>query len=224
MKLAALALPALLLAAPAPGKPDVYHALGTEPFWSLDIGGRSIVFTGQGDGTKIVTRTPVARPTFNGRRYVTARITIDITRTACNDGMSDRSYPDTVTVKIGRRTLRGCGGEPLLDTASLDGSHWRITSVDGRAVKTSRPTAIRFEGARIAGSAGCNSFGGGYRIERGALISERVVSTRMACVGGGMEVERKFFAIIAGPARLSLRGRTMTLAAPSGTAVLTRTD
>lgn len=225
MKLVALALSALLIAAPAAAQSGSYHATGTEPFWSLDIVTRgSIVFKDQGTGLRIVTATPTARPSFNGRRYVTRRITIDITRTKCSDGMSERSYPDTVTVSIGRRIYRGCGGEPMLDAALLDGSRWRITSLDGRAIKTSRPTQIRFEGERIAGNAGCNSFGGNYRIERGALIADRVIATKMACMGTGMQVEVKFFAIIRGPARVTMNGRTMALAAPAGTVVLTRAD
>jgi len=224
MKLVALALPALLVAVPAAAQTGTYHAAGTEPFWSLDIGKRSIVFKDQGSGLRVVTVTPVARASFNGRRYVTPRITIDITRSACSDGMSERRYADTVTVSIGRRTYRGCGGDPILDAVALDGSHWRIASIDGRAVKTARPAQIRFERDRIAGNAGCNSFGGNYRITGGTLIAERVVSTKMACPGTGMQVERKVFGILAGPARITLAGRTMTLAAPSGTAVLTRTD
>ena len=223
MKLTALAVPALLFATPAAAQ-SAYHATGTEPFWSLDIGKGSIIFKDQGRGLRIVTATPVPRPSFNGRRYVTRRITIDVTRKTCSDGMSERSYPDTVTVSIGRRIYRGCGGEPMLDSAALDGSRWRIASIDGRAVRTARPTEIRFDGDRVAGNAGCNSFGGSYRIQRGALIAERVISTKMACPGPGMQVEGKFFGIIAGPARLTLGDRTMTLAAPSGTAILTRTN
>jgi heat shock protein HslJ len=39
-----------------------------------------------------------------------------------------------------------------------------------------------------------------------------------------MEVEGKFLAIIAGPARIALRDRTLTLSSAKGNATLTRTD
>ncbi len=229
MKLAALALPVLLIAAQADGRAGLvtrgYHALGTEPFWSLDIGKGSIVFVGQGDGTRIVTRTPAPRTTFNGRRYVTPRITIDITRTPCSDGMSERRYPDTVTVTIGRRTLRGCGGQPVIDAAFLEGSRWTILTIDGRGVRAPRPTEIRFERDRVEGNAGCNSFGGAYRIDRSGLTATRVIATRMACPGAGMTVERKFLSIIAGPARLSMAGdRLLTLTTKAGSVTLRRID
>ena len=80
MKLALLALPALLAAQPAAARVAIYHAVGTEPGWTLDIGGGSIIYIGDYGKTRITTRTPTPRATFNGRRYVTRRIVIDITR------------------------------------------------------------------------------------------------------------------------------------------------
>ncbi len=227
MKLAALALPALLIAASAQASPrtETYRAVGTEPGWTLTIERGLIKYVGDYGKTRITTKAPVARPSFNGRRYVTPRITIDITRGTCSDGMSDRQYPERVTVAIGRRTVKGCGGQPMIDAALLDGTRWAIASIDGRPARTARPTEIRFEGDKISGSAGCNSFGGSYRIERGSFTAERVISTRMACPGPGMAVESKFLAIIAGPARMAMTGdRTLTLSTRAGSATLIRKD
>jgi heat shock protein HslJ len=39
-----------------------------------------------------------------------------------------------------------------------------------------------------------------------------------------MEVEGKFLSIIAGPARVALRGRTLTLSSAKGNTTLTRLD
>src|SRR3954471_17152952 len=117
MKIAlALVAPALVLAAPpraAPGDaPD--RALGTEPGWTLTIEHGLIRYVGDYGRTRVTTTAPEARPSFNGRRYVTPRITIDITRAPCNDGMSDRQFAERVMVTVGRRTVRGCGGDPTL--------------------------------------------------------------------------------------------------------------
>jgi heat shock protein HslJ len=224
MKLAALALPALILASPASSRTETYRALGTEPGWTLIIERGWITYAGDYGKTHIRIKAPAARPSFNGRRYVTRRIVVDITRAPCSDGMSDRNFPDRVTVTIGRRSVKGCGGDPVLDAAALDGSHGTITSIEGRPVRTARTTELRFEGDRIAGNAGCNSFGGSYRIDRDSLSASRVISTKMACPGPGMEVEGKFLAIIAGPARVAMRDRTLTLSSGKGSATLTRTD
>lgn len=225
MKLAVtLALPALFLALPASARTETYRAVGTEPGWTLTIERGWINYAGDYGKTRIRVKAPIARPSFNGRRYITRRIVVDITRAPCSDGMSDRKFPDRVTVTIGRRSVKGCGGDPVLDTAALDGSHWTIASIDGRPVRTARATEIRFEGDRITGNAGCNSFGGGYRIDRGSLSASRVISTKMACPGPGMAVEGKFLAIIAGPARIAMRGRTLTLSSAKGNATLTRAD
>jgi heat shock protein HslJ len=113
MKLALFALPALLAAEPAAARVAIYHAVGTEPGWTLDIGGGSIIYIGDYGKTRITTRTPAPRATRNGRRYVTRRIIVDIKRSMCSDGMSDREYPERVTITVGRRTVRGCGGRPV---------------------------------------------------------------------------------------------------------------
>jgi heat shock protein HslJ len=225
MKLAAaLVLPALILAFPASARNETYRAVGTEPGWTLTIERGWITYAGDYGKTRIRIKAPAARPSFNGRRYVTRRLVVDITRTPCSDGMSDRKFPDRVTVTVGRRSVKGCGGDPMLDTAALDGSHWTIASIDGRPVRTARATELRFEGDRVAGNAGCNSFGGSYRLDRGNLSASRVISTKMACPGPGMAVEGKFLAIIAGPARVAMRDRTLTLSSAKGNATLTRTD
>ena len=209
MKLAAaLALPALLLALPASAKTEAYRAVGTEPGWTLTIDRGWITYAGDYGKTHIRIKAPAARSSFNGRRYVTRRIVVDITRAPCSDGMSDRNFPDRVTVTIGRRSVKGCGGDPVLDAAALDGSHWTIASIDGRPVRTARATELRFEGDRIAGNAGCNSFGGAYRLEGNRLSAAQVISTKMACVGPGMNVEGRFFDIIA-DATVERRGTDM---------------
>ena len=93
---------------PASPEAERYRAIGTEPFWSVTIENGRLTFEGVSRPT-IVIAAPIARPTINGRRYETPRLTVDITRTPCSDGMSDRLYPDTVRVDISGEQLSGCG-------------------------------------------------------------------------------------------------------------------
>lgn len=89
-----------------------YHALGTEPFWSVTITRRAIRLE-RPDAPPLVVRRPPARITRTGRRYAARAITIEIVRARCSDGMSDRLYPDTVAVRLHNTTLHGCGGQAI---------------------------------------------------------------------------------------------------------------
>jgi heat shock protein HslJ len=113
MNIVAVALPALLLAS-CQALPDdtgraPYKALGTEPFWGLTIENKSLTFTRAGEAD-IRVGSYEARPSFNGWRYVSRRITADVTFTRCSDGMSDNVYKDTVTVQVDGTEYKGCGG------------------------------------------------------------------------------------------------------------------
>ena len=113
---AACAYPAVTT--PPAVEPETYRALGQEPGWALLIANGQIDYAGDYGTTRIVVPRPQPRTTSNGRRYETRRLTVDITHTRCNDGMSGRAYADTVTVTADGKTARGCGGErqPQLDS------------------------------------------------------------------------------------------------------------
>lgn len=62
------------------------------------------------DGPNMTATSYEARPSFNGWRYVSGKMTVDITFAPCSDGMSDRRYHDTVIVFVAGQEYRGCGG------------------------------------------------------------------------------------------------------------------
>ena len=92
-----------------PPRAAAYHAVGTEPFWSLSIDQRTISFTLAGS-------QPVQQPKpqviigFAGEIYRTQRIDVNIVHGTCGDGMSDRIYPDKVQVRVNEHHFSGCGG------------------------------------------------------------------------------------------------------------------
>jgi len=238
MKTLALALaltPALLLAGTAIAAPrgDGYRAVGTEPGWSLTIGHGQIRYVGDYGRTRITQRAPKPQIGFAGEMYTTRRLAINIVHARCSDGMSDRTYPDRVMVRIdGRKSVRGCGGAPINmpipphhgpGVPALDQSAWTIASVNGLPATTARPTAIRFSNGRIEGNAGCNSFGGAYQ-QRGIMLqSSRIISTKMACPGPGMTIESKVLHILSGPAQLSFRSDdTLVVSAGGDSMTLSR--
>jgi heat shock protein HslJ len=96
---------------PQPGYPTSqanYRAVGNEPFWDLEIG-QNLTFTDRGNNVSVVQQTPQPINGTAGEIYRTQRLEVNITHTRCSDGMSDRSYPDTVNVYVDGRQYRGCG-------------------------------------------------------------------------------------------------------------------
>ena len=183
MKLSFAAIaPALLIAGAAPAQTaqQTYHASGTVPGWTLLIDHGVISFLADRGRTRVIAPAPVARPSFNGLRYVTPRITVDVTYARCIDGRTGAAFHDRVTVMVGRRSFSGCGGEKLTPALALAGTRWTIASIDGQPVHTARMTDIRFSETQIAGNAGCNNFGGRYDQDRNMLVTRALISTKMA--------------------------------------------
>lgn len=220
----ALTLAALLIAgtATAQTRAEPYRALGTEPFWSLTIGRAQMTYsTPEGHPLTVAKPRPIIG--MNGELYRTRTMTVDITHVRCSDGMSDRLFADTVRVTTARGTVNGCGGRVLSDQANLlAGTSWSISAINGRPVRLQAPTSIRFTIDRIEGRAGCNSFGGSYRFERGTLTPRDVIATQMACGGGGSQVETAFFRAIAMPLSVSRGGGTLVLSGRGGSVTLQR--
>lgn len=90
--------------------------LGTEPFWSLDVEP-----AGEGYEARYSTPENIEGTAFTATRFAGNNglgfsgmldgeaVTASLTPGSCSDAMSDRTYPYIATVRIGERTLRGCG-------------------------------------------------------------------------------------------------------------------
>jgi heat shock protein HslJ len=231
MRLAPLTALILLAPACAPvGAPSSsgataapYHAVGTEPGWALTIGDGAMRYQGDYGETRIAVSTPEPRTSFNGHRYETERLTVDITHTPCSDGMSDRRYPDTVMVVADGKTVHGCGGAAAVSgMVALAGTEWSIASINGAPPAAARKAAVRFTGTRISGNAGCNSFGGSYTLDGNMLTVGPVISTKMACMGPGMSQESAVFKILQQPMTVVAReDGSLALSSDAGTMTLT---
>jgi uncharacterized membrane protein len=108
---AACAYPAVTAEAPTEPAQERYEARGNEPGWSVTIHDGRIDYVGHYGDVKLSVPRPDPRPSFNGRRYVTDRLTLDVTYSRCNDAMSGRGYEHQVMVTAAGETFKGCGGE-----------------------------------------------------------------------------------------------------------------
>lgn len=197
-----------------PAAASDYRASGTEPFWTVAIEGDQLTYRPL-EGPMISARVPVAEVTTGGRRYKTPRITLDIAHVRCSDGMSDRSYPDTVTATVDGRKLRGCGAPVEGAALSLTGP-WRVVRVG--TIDVSDAT-IAFDGQRLTGRV-CNRFSGSYRLSGRALTAGPVAATRMACEGPRMAAEIALIAALESPVLIERAGDNATLIARDGRRIL----
>ena len=110
---------ALLAAACASDRPpetasspsmERYEARGQEPGWHVLIHDGRIDYSGSYGDKKISVARPDPRPSFNGRRYETPRLTVDVTYVRCNDAMSGHGFEHQVGVLADGQSFEGCGG------------------------------------------------------------------------------------------------------------------
>lgn len=156
MRLTVLAVSALILSAcsrdeepapapPAPGPAPVLagvdlskpvRALGTEPFWAVELTGPEMVYSGvdraeqRAPQPKAVIQGTMA--TFEGVTGAGASLSVMLAATECSDGMSDRTYPLSAIVRIGDETLTGCAAS----TAAI-----MSAGESGPVVEKSQPAA-----------------------------------------------------------------------------------
>lgn len=208
-------------APPAPSPPSTgYTALGTEPGWTLKIIGGRLRYDGDYGATKIDVPRPEPQTSFNGHRYETTRLTVDVTHSQCSDGMSDRLYEDSVTVTADGKTVKGCGGA-ILSPQTLEGTDWSIQRIGEMDALSDRPASLAFADGRASGTTGCNRFSGSYDVNTTALTLGPLAATKMACPGTAMEQENKLLAILKGTLGMAFRnGDTLILTGTNGRTVV----
>jgi heat shock protein HslJ len=191
-----------------PSDDPVYTARGNEPGWILKMDSKMIDYQGDYGETKVRIAAPQGRPSFNGMRYVSDGLTVDVTYTSCTDGMSGKRFADTVTVMVGGKQVKGCGGRTL-PPESLNDTAWTISMIGQLPVLEGIPTEVRFADGRISGTAGCNRFNGTYNVASNVLNFGPMASTRMMCPEKQMAQEAKFLALLAGNVtkRYSVEGK-----------------
>ncbi|MBO9499940.1 MAG: hypothetical protein J7483_10835 [Novosphingobium sp.] len=94
------------------GADETVRFSGTEPFWGGQVSGGTLTYSTpeNPDGAKIAVERFAGRGglSFTGT-FEDADFEMMVTPLECNDGMSDRIYPFTVTLKMGDDLRNGCG-------------------------------------------------------------------------------------------------------------------
>ncbi len=101
--------------------------------------------------------------------------------------------------------------------AGLTGTSWRLVSLHGNAVVSGTEVTATFVGGRVSGSSGCNSYGGGYRVDGNAITMARdIVSTLRGCEAPVMAQEAAYFAALLGAVRFSIVAGSLTIETSEG--------
>jgi heat shock protein HslJ len=81
--------------------------------------------------------------------------------------------------------------------ASLGGSEWKITTLDGEPIPDTAKVTIQFlEDDRVTGSSGCNRFQGSYSLSGSGLSFGPLMGTKRACPQPQMSVESRFLNLV----------------------------
>ena len=93
------------------GAGDRLQFTGTEPFWGGSVAGGTLTYRTpeQPEGTAIAVQRFAGNNGLNFSGKLGERaFDMAVTEAACSDGMSDRTYPFTVTLQIGGEMRNGC--------------------------------------------------------------------------------------------------------------------
>lgn len=132
-----------------------------------------------------------------------------------------RSVCFIALVAVALAALAGCAGSgqgaspgPL----DLDGTTWRAILVrDAAPIAGAEPT-MRFDAGQASGTTGCNSYGGGYRLDgTGAFdLDDSLLMTEMACDGARATQEGAVIEILTAADHIELAAGHLKISGPAG--------
>ncbi|MBV9034238.1 MAG: META domain-containing protein [Acidobacteriaceae bacterium] len=197
---------------------QTFRANGHEPGWQLEVTAGQLTLVTDYGATKTAVPAPKMETMPDGRRYTGSgegrSVTVTVVDRLCRDIMTGIPKPNTVTVTLEGRTLKGCGGDPA---TLLQGNTWVVQTINGTApVDPSRVTLSFGPDGRVLGTSFCNAYDGHYRITGEGLTIDAVASTRKACAAPLMKQEAAFLSILQNVLRFEIQ--------PEGTLVLQTSD
>ncbi|MFD1872654.1 META domain-containing protein [Hymenobacter bucti] len=174
-----------------------FVAMGTEPFWSLEITGQGQLrfrTAASGDSLLVLLPTPSQAqdaPVLRYRALTEAgELTVTLAQRPCPNNASGEVLPYTVTVSARTaarpavREFAGCG-RYLGDYRLHD--LWALESLDGQAVAAARFAQgkpyleLNLTTEQVLGFSGCNSLGGPLTPERDGLRFGTLSGPQLAC-------------------------------------------
>jgi uncharacterized membrane protein len=194
---------------------EAFSAKGQEPHWWLRIEGdrgqlmrpglaQPIAFElrtlgSQGANTVISAAAPEAT------------LEIRLRDSVCRDAMSGLPHPQTVTIELPDRQLRGCGGEPM---QLLIAQPWRLEqTLPGHVQAT-----LRFEqGSQLRMEGPCHRYVGSFTLDGEGLELRLPPSSQAACPEPAAGEERRLLDALSATVRFDIDDQgALILIGPNG--------
>ena len=101
--------------------------------------------------------------------------------------------------------LIGCSAFPVV-ADPLDGTSWELYAYRKTRPIDGSTLTISFEGGKVSGTSGCNSYGGSYMVDGDKLVVSKIFATLMACpeTEGLMEQETMFLQFLGDAQRFEM--------------------
>ena len=108
-------------------------------------------------------------------------------------------------------TLGACAA-PSVAPEPLEGSEWRLQSIAGQPVLPQPAATLAFApNVQVEGQGSCNRFSGTVEIRQDRLTFGPMISTKMACPGGGSEQESRYLGALRKAQRYEVQGDTLLI-------------
>ena len=201
--------------------PILYKAVGNEPGWSLTVRAARMDYVGDYGEVNIAEPTP---PNFRAAHgtYRSGKLRLTISAGPCSDGMSDLIYRQTVRVTADGRTVSGCGGGTIAPN-TLANTSWSVVSVNGKPAPGGGDYFVQFSDQTLSAKFGCNSMGGGYRLNGDHLSVGNLQQTLMGCPEPSATLEREASVLLRSNIRVDkIGGERLRLVSEAGTIELRR--
>jgi heat shock protein HslJ len=183
-----------------------FTARGQEPGWMITIDASTISLNSDYGSLQLSMPRTEPQATAEGIRYSTEeggrRLEVFIRQEICADVATGMPHPYQVRYELDGKGHAGCGGDP---NALLTGGEWTVQSIDGvPVIEKSHVTIVFLEDWRVAGSASCNRFIGGYRLTGEGLSFSQMGTTMMACDDHLSQQESRFLEVLQAVSRFEI--------------------
>jgi putative lipoprotein len=139
-----------------------------------------------------------------------------------------QNYPvltGRATTDAGRLKLERVAESTAVPDRTVEGTYWKLKTLGGTAISFEGPgrepsLTLHPADQRAAGSGGCNTFTGTYKLKPPTLTLDSMAATRRACVKG-MDTEAAYYEALARVRTFSVGGNALTLSDDNGKALAT---
>ena len=199
---------------------------GNEPGWSVRLKDGVVNLSHQ-FGTETLAAKATSLSEDGATRTINAYdgdrlVIITQTMEPCADDSTGAMMPYAVTVQVGERVLKGCGGSLA---ERLTQGEWQVEDINGGGIIDSSHMTLKFgDDGRVSGSAGCNNYSATYTVSGTKMTVGPVASTRRMCPGEAiMNQEQRMLAALAGEQDIQFtEDGALKLRAASGFSILAR--